>query len=672
VLARRHRDEQQAGRRKPKPEKEKICKQTPPATIMEPGRLRFPTWSCGWFFVWLFITLSRRQAAGFVTPPSFSSQFHNYHGFLRPGPLVSSSGARFSTTTGGTVSTTAATQEQPTKQSPQYSNFNETDWEKLTQTRRAQAEAANATILQPKALSFWTGVRFLLASAKGKAHLLLNQLRRDHGDAFMIWNQYVTISDPRAIRDVLEVYNLPKPETLLRGYRFFFPGSGGILAAPWEEWKQQRRMTNAALTMLELGETLSHNIYQAMEPLLQRLEAAATAAENGQEPRGVVEMDEAFRATTTDVIGLTIFGKSFGLGETLLEESRQRPVDADLATSKGGNKTPATSSKLYLFKSMELMTKETQKVVVLKDWMLKIFRPSKKVLQAKDYLDQFVDECIQERLGQMDVENNNGNNKQTSKTSDYITILLESYQRGTISREDVKGQLLTMLFAGYDTTAHTLSWMLYEISQNTTLQEALADEAQAVIPNRDSTLVVNRTSLLESAGPLSLMDRVFQETTRKYPAIPGGTARMVGSNPIVVNLAPGTDNNSSSFLELPAGTSISISPYAVHRHPTYWGSSSGGGGIGSDGDDDVERFDPDRFLPDAIAQRDPMAYQAFSAGPKRCVGGRLARIEAISIMSILLRRFRVTCVEEKLPPEQFMALTMKPKHGIRFSFKKRL
>lgn len=67
-----------------------------------------------------------------------------------------------------------------------------------------------------------------------------------------------------------------------------------------------------------------------------------------------------------------------------------------------------------------------------------------------------------------------------------------------------------------------------------------------------------------------------------------------------------------------------------------------------------------------------MAFQAFSAGPKNCVGSRLARLEALTIMSSILQNYRVETVgHQKEPPQQFLALTLRPKNGIRFRFFKR-
>jgi thromboxane-A synthase len=499
-----------------------------------------------------------------------------------------------------------------------FSNLNNTDWSLMSEERRAAAISSRNAITHPKSLSFLSGIKFLVASAKGEAHLYLNLLREKHGDAFIIWNKYVTINDKTAIRDVLETYNLPKPELVLRGYRFFF-GKGSILAAPWEEWKIQRRMSNAALAEASIG-ALEPRLVEGITPLLNLLEQAAATGR-------VVEMDRVFQAATTDFICLVIFGKSFGIGKGLLLSLS--------ATSSSGQEEE--EEELNMFTAMDLMKAESQRQMVFPEWILNLFGPSKKVMEAKQYVDSFLEECIVERI-EMEGE-------ERQQITDLMNVLLDSYEKGTITREEVKGQLLTFLFAGQDTTAHTLAWMLYEISQNSELQEKLAHETKEALPDRASFA---NSAVLQS-NQLDLLDRSFSEALRKYPAAASGTIRVVGETPIIVG-----DSN----LELPPGASITIAPYVLHRNQKYW--------------PDPEHFDPDRFLPEMVKNRDPMTFQAFSGGPRNCVGSRLARIIALTTMSTLLRRFRVKCVEEKLPPKQFAALTMKPKHGIRFVFEPRV
>ena len=81
-------------------------------------------------------------------------------------------------------------------------------------------------------------------------------------------------------------------------------------------------------------------------------------------------------------------------------------------------------------------------------------------------------------------------------------------------------------------------------------------------------------------------------------------------------------------------------------------------------------FDPSRFTPQQEEERDNMTFQAFSAGPRNCIGSKLARAQAMSVLAVLFRRFRVTCIEQGEIAD-YMSLTRRPKNGIRFQFAKR-
>jgi len=81
---------------------------------------------------------------------------------------------------------------------------------------------------------------------------------------------------------------------------------------------------------------------------------------------------------------------------------------------------------------------------------------------------------------------------------------------------------------------------------------------------------------------------------------------------------------------LPAGTDVLISPYIVQRHPAFW--------------DAPDSFDPDRFLPEAVAARNRFAYLPFGLGPRACIGEHLAIIEMHAHAIMLARRFSLRLV----------------------------
>jgi cytochrome P450/tRNA1(Val) A37 N6-methylase TrmN6 len=470
------------------------------------------------------------------------------------------------------------------------------------------AATSNATIhvkRRPKALQFVAGLKYLWEVFRGTPHLYQYRLAQEHGDAYIIWNKYVTLTNADAIRDVLYVYNLEKPTDVNVGYKAMFFPTGGMLAAPWKEWIQQRRMTAPALSENVVG-ALAPKFEESSKPFWEILEVSAKTEQE-------LELDYLFTCLTMDTIGLILLGRTFGL----LERIRDNREDA-----------------IPFQEALNVMAQHSLDEMVygfLPPRLNELLRKTpRKVLWAKKILNDFLDDCIEQRLA---------NGVDSHKDSNLLNILLEAEQEGVISREALKAQLLLFVFAGYDTTSHTLSFMLYEVATNAALQEQLFQEILAVLPSRKS--FPHETKIL--VDELPLLNRVWLETLRLHPSTATGVSRVVGESSIVVG----------DGLELPAKSVVSISTYAYHRNPNYWEAP--------------ETFDPSRWEPDKAESRDPITLMAFSAGPRNCLGSRLARAEALSFMATLLRRFHVRCTITT-EPATFQSLTTKPRDGISFSF----
>lgn len=458
---------------------------------------------------------------------------------------------------------------------------------------------------------------------------------KQHGDCFMIVGGgnkkhdqcVVVLHDADLIRDVLETHNLEKTPQVKMGYRFLFGGRGGILAAPWKRWIEQRRLTAPALTEAVIGE-LAPKLERGARPVFQMLERAARTDR-------VVEVDRVFTSVALDTIGLVLLGRGFGVCDRLLL----------LLESSENGKSSAQGDEVPFSRALRVLTKEAVRQMTLPGRILQRFPPGRRVRHSRRVVDDFLEDCIRQRLRERaacTAGHRANNTTTTATTTDMMNILLDAEEDGLINRDDVKGQLLTFIFAGHDTTAHTLSWLLYEVAQNDDLQNALHEEARAALPGRaDFPMdpdIINQQ--------LPLLDRVWKETNRKHPAAATGTVRQVGKENIVVG---------GGGVELPARATVLIPPFSLHRNEKYW--------------PDPETFDPSRFEEDGdnIAVTDPMAFQAFSGRPRHCIGGRLARAEALSLLAPLFRRFAVTCLEQREPADR-CRLTRRPRRGIRFQF----
>jgi cytochrome P450 len=153
-------------------------------------------------------------------------------------------------------------------------------------------------------------------------------------------------------------------------------------------------------------------------------------------------------------------------------------------------------------------------------------------------------------------------------------------------------EILTLVVAGHETTASTLNWTWYLLSQHAEVGARMAAE----ISQFDVTNLTDPVDL--KLFPYT--QRVIEEALRLYP--PGW---------LMTRCALADDWLGEYFV--PAGTEIYISPYLIQRRPDLWEAP--------------ENFDPDRFDNALIGDRHVLKMLPFSAGPRNCIGEAFARIE---------------------------------------------
>jgi cytochrome P450 len=175
-----------------------------------------------------------------------------------------------------------------------------------------------------------------------------------------------------------------------------------------------------------------------------------------------------------------------------------------------------------------------------------------------------------------------------------------------LSDDHVRGEALTMLAAGTQTTATTMAWALHILSVREDIQDHAHREVREVLGDR--------AVASEDLDRLDYLRRLLSETLRLYPPA------WLLSRRAAVEVSLGGH-------VLPAGASILFSPYAVHRDPSIY--------------PDPERFDPDRWLPERAKQIPRPAFIPFGAGNRRCLGEGFAWVEATVVLATILARWRV-------------------------------
>ncbi|MFN0086639.1 MAG: cytochrome P450 [Blastocatellia bacterium] len=212
------------------------------------------------------------------------------------------------------------------------------------------------------------------------------------------------------------------------------------------------------------------------------------------------------------------------------------------------------------------------------------------------------------------------------EANDVLSMLLGVRDEETgdgMTDEQLRDETITFLLAGHETTANALAWTWYLLSRHSEVERRLRDEVRDVLGDRAPGA--------EDLPRLQYVRQVIREAMRLYPPIWIIERRAIGPDEI-------------HGVAIPAGSSVIVSPYALHRAPDLW--------------TDPETFDPDRFAPGR--EPDRFAYIPFGAGPRLCIGNNFALMEAQVIVAMIARRYAV-----RLPAGQEVAarpgITLRPR-----------
>ncbi len=259
-----------------------------------------------------------------------------------------------------------------------------------------------------------------------------------------------------------------------------------------------------------------------------------------------------------------------------------------------------------------------------------------KFRQAKQTIDRIIQDMIQARRELVNREQANG--EQANGELDLLSMLLAAQDEETgegMSDRQVQDEVITLMNAGFETTATTLSWFWMLLGMYPEVMADVESEVESVLHGQDLSV--------EKLGQLPYTRRAFDESLRLYP--PG-----IG----ILRTALGAGELQGHWI--PKGTHILLGTYFTQRHPAFWRHP--------------DRFDPDHFLPEQVADRPKYAYVPFGAGPHVCIGKNLALLESMMIMTAIVQRFKVEWVagQTVVVDPRF---TLRPRDGIKVRLWKR-
>lgn len=204
-----------------------------------------------------------------------------------------------------------------------------------------------------------------------------------------------------------------------------------------------------------------------------------------------------------------------------------------------------------------------------------------------------------------------------------------------LSDDELCAEVCTLLTAGHETTARALTWALYLLSRHPAIQSKLRSEADQFLHKNGP----NASNLVNMLYAL----QVAEETLRLYPSAWTFSRRA-------------EHNLDIAGYHIPKGSRIMISPYVTHRLPEFWQTP--------------ELFDPERHQVEQKQQRPQHAWMPFGAGPRQCIGRRLAMLELHLILPMIVQHVVFSPIEampvlpearNTLTPARPIRLTVEPK-----------
>jgi cytochrome P450 len=215
---------------------------------------------------------------------------------------------------------------------------------------------------------------------------------------------------------------------------------------------------------------------------------------------------------------------------------------------------------------------------------------------------------------------------------DILSLLLDANDEDGNSLSDlqIRDEVITLMFAGHDTTTSTVAFMFYELARNPNIAARLLAEQAA----RLSGGLPTASQLL--SGELTELELVLDETLRKYPPAWVGPRRSV-------------EPFEFEGHTVPARAFVDYCSWASHHLPDVF--------------PDPEEFRPDRFTPEARAALPKGAYVPFGGGSRTCIGMRFGQLEIRTIATLILSRFTLSLPDDfQLTIRQMP--TISPRQGL--------
>jgi len=412
---------------------------------------------------------------------------------------------------------------------------------------------------------------------------MLLRLAREYGDIVCIpvmGQSRILVSRPEYIQQVLLLQHAKFHKSELTKMAVGPLLGQGLLISEGDFWRRQRRLAQPAFHRSRTN---------AYAPAMLECAQHQMARWRDGETRNIAEgmMELTLEAAVRTLFGTTLPGEAEGVGRAMTFLMRYSLRRA---------RSP---------------------------WNIPRKWPTPKNLRANrefEFMDSMVYRIISERQGQ------NG----ARRNGDLLSLLMAAMDEdgSQMSAQQLRDETMTLFVAGHETTALTLAWTWYLLSENPDAERKLHEELSAVLGGRSPEA--------EDLERLPYLHAVVQESLRVYP-------------PAYIMARTSVSPFSLGGYDFAAGSTVLASQWVTHRDPRFFEAP--------------EKFLPERWLDGLEGRLPPGAYFPFGDGPRRCIGQGFALLESSLVLAEIAQRFRFRLVPgTKVVPEPLV--TLRPRDGI--------
>uniref|UniRef100_A0A914YJM5 Cytochrome P450 n=1 Tax=Panagrolaimus superbus TaxID=310955 RepID=A0A914YJM5_9BILA len=371
-----------------------------------------------------------------------------------------------------------------------------------------------------------------------------------------------------------------------------------------DEWRKIRQRCTPAFTSGKMKKLLPPMNHCA-EELCDFLEQFAKSGKD-------FALKDTFSKLTMNVIGRCVFASDFN---SLQSADSDVPL---LHYSKKLFEVKLMSPSIILLLSFPNLCRFYQQItkrsVIQHDVDQFFIKALSGVMEQRlndpEAKDKYTD-AVQLLLNAMEEEKET---KFTKEDSDIISETVEKVNKRALTRMEILAQLVIFLVAGYETTATTLHFVTYLLAQRPEVQDKVRDEVNEIFGD-------NTEIGYEDVSKFVYMNAVIDETLRIFP--PATRLNRQCQRDIEID-----------GVKFVKGSTFTAPIYAIHHDPEIY--------------ENPEEFIPERFLPDEVSSRHPMAFLPFGAGPRICLGMRFAEYELRVTLAWIIKKFKFLPADEKL------------------------